>query len=312
MTKEMIIPLLESIGYFKVEFNGGPDEIGKDILCWKYDEFGDLKLTVAQVKHFKFTSSSSDSQSFQTVYNQLTQCFIEQLPYCDQTKHIPEKALLISTHEIETKTLKSRFASQIWAERVTIIDGFKLASLLKKHKPDLVKKLIGLDKDIYSSLEPTLNNQVLLKSLGHFESKSIKHIYIDIDFSLGKTTTQLFFKSKLNPINKTLKLDKESWGEFVADCHGIKSEFELDFLGLSFEKAEITYEKELADWVKNKEKRKRENKSGLTSNDKEIHESKELPEPKYEITILGNILAEKITQKKLGLKQKLTNITSIA
>jgi len=36
--------LLECLDFFKVEFYGGTDEQGKDILCWEYDRFDDLKL----------------------------------------------------------------------------------------------------------------------------------------------------------------------------------------------------------------------------------------------------------------------------
>jgi len=200
VTNEIIIPLLESLGYYKVEFYGGTDERGKDILCWEYNKFDELKLTVAQVKHFKFTNRSSDSNSFQTVFNQLIQCFTEQLPFSDQTTHIPEEVLLISTYLIDTKTLKTRLSEhlKLFAERVTIIDGLKLATLLKKNKPDLVSKLMGVETEIYSKLESTLNNEILLKSLGYLEKKLIKHIYIDIDFSLGKRTTQYDGLKKLD------------------------------------------------------------------------------------------------------------------
>ena len=56
LTKDYIVPLFESLGYFKVEFYGGTNEKGKDILCWEKDKLGEVKLYVAQVKHFKFTN----------------------------------------------------------------------------------------------------------------------------------------------------------------------------------------------------------------------------------------------------------------
>ena len=33
LTKKIIIPLLEHLGFHKVEFFGGVDEAGKDIIC---------------------------------------------------------------------------------------------------------------------------------------------------------------------------------------------------------------------------------------------------------------------------------------
>ena len=67
MTKEVIIPLLEALDFFKVEFFGGTDEMGKEILCWEKDRLGGIRLITAQVKHFKFTNTASDKRSFLTV-----------------------------------------------------------------------------------------------------------------------------------------------------------------------------------------------------------------------------------------------------
>ena len=315
MTKEIIIPLLRSLGYFKVEFYGGANEQGKDILCWENNKFDELKLTVAQVKHFKFTSTASDSKSFQTVYNQLAQCFTEQLPFSDQSTHLPEEALLISTYDIDTKTLKTRLAGQIWSERITIIDGFKLAVLLKKHKPDLLKKIMGLNVDIYSSLEPTLNNEILLKSLGHFESKSIKHIYIDIDFSLGKRTTQLFFNSSFTPSQKSLRFEKKDWELFKANCLALKSEFDFTFLNNTFDKCEEIYAAEFVKWNNQQNKKENENQNkeeeeensySMENNGKSDGKDKEQEfiEPKYQITINGKLLASMIIDKKKWIEKK--------
>jgi len=52
MTKEIIIPLLEHMGYKKVEFYGGNPEDGKDIVFWESSKIGGDKLCVAQVKRY--------------------------------------------------------------------------------------------------------------------------------------------------------------------------------------------------------------------------------------------------------------------
>lgn len=240
MTKEILIPFLESLGYFKVEFYGGVNEKGKDILCWEFDKFDEIKLTVAQVKHFKFTNTASDSKSFQTIFNQLIACFTKQLPFGDKSVHLPENAILISTYEIDTKTLETRLSEHpsLIEKKVTIIDGIKLASLLKKKKPELVNKIMGVEVGIYSSIELTLNNEILLKALGYFEKKAIKNIYTDIDFSLGKLTTQLFFNSDFKPKVNKITFESKDWNSFKINCAAIENEFELDFLNKTIQECE--------------------------------------------------------------------------
>ena len=54
-SKNFLIPTLEKAGFYRVEFYGGTDEEGKDILLWEKDPLGKLTLSVAQVKHFPFS-----------------------------------------------------------------------------------------------------------------------------------------------------------------------------------------------------------------------------------------------------------------
>ena len=58
VTNTVIIPLLNKLGFNKVEFFGGQSEAGKDIIIWEEDRFGEITLRLAQVKHFKFSIQS--------------------------------------------------------------------------------------------------------------------------------------------------------------------------------------------------------------------------------------------------------------
>ena len=241
LTNEIIIPLLHKIGYQKVEFFGGPSEEGKDIVIWHKDEFDDLKLIVAQVKHFKFTNKASDGRSFQTVVNQLITSLAKSLPYTDKTEHLPYEVILISSHEVDTKTLLTRFSLQpnLKDQRIKIIDGIKLASLLIKHEPNIVKELFGINVEIAAKLRPTLDNRILLTALGTHREKDIMSIYTDIDISIGKITTNLFFNSQLIPTeHKKIDLTKNEWDSLKVICNEIKVEFPLTFLLESIETIE--------------------------------------------------------------------------
>ncbi len=240
LTKNIIIPLFENIGYYKVEFHGGQSEEGKDIVIWDKDKLGDIKLSVAQVKHFKFTNKASGNNSFQTVVNQLGTSSVKELPYIDGTTHLPSELFLITTYEVETKTLLTHFSTQprLKDQFIRIIDGKKLASLLIKHKPEFVKELIGLEFEISTKLKPKFDNDILLRALGARKIKDIKTIYSDIDFSIGKITTNLFFNSEFDAKVETIGLEKEEWEFFKELCAEIKKEFKLNFLEADIETIE--------------------------------------------------------------------------
>lgn len=232
LTKNIIIPLLEAIGYNKVEFFGGTSEEGKDIVFWEQDPMGDTFLNVAQVKHFKFTNPSNKSSSFQTVANQLAVCFNKKIPHSDGFTHKPSKVWLITTHEIDSKTLLTFYddSPTIQQDKIRIIDGAKLADLITEKAPELIKDLLGIDFEIKTKLTPKFSNEILLRALGKDRVKDIKMIYTDVDFSIGKQTTELFFNNSFEPKTKTITLNFEEWEKFQNICFEIKNDFDLSFL----------------------------------------------------------------------------------
>lgn len=145
LTKNVIIPVLNKLGFIKVEFHGGTSEEGKDIICWERDNLDNIRVIVSQVKHFKLTKIASDSKSLNTIVNQLSQCFTKRIPYQDKTFYTPYEAYLITTYPVDTGVLLSRFSEYpvLVDRKINIIDSTKLVELIFKHKPDLAKKLIG-------------------------------------------------------------------------------------------------------------------------------------------------------------------------
>jgi hypothetical protein len=232
LTRDIIIPLLKSLGFDKAEFFGGPSEEGKDIVFWEKDRFDDNKLYVAQVKHFKFTNAAADERGLQTIVNQLTQCFLRKLPYTDLTMHLPSEVHLITSYPVDTKTLMTRFSeyTQLRDQQIKIIDGIKLAELIIKHQPEKIKDLLGLDFEINAKTQPFINNRILLSALGSQEYKDLKAIHTDIDFSLGKVSTILFFNSVFHPSKRELELEAGEIRHFRKLLNLVKSDYKPSFV----------------------------------------------------------------------------------
>lgn len=231
-TETGIIPLLNKMGYEKVSFFGGINENGKDIVFWKKDEWGILKLSVAQVKHFRFKKNSSDKKSFQTIVNQLTNCFQQKLPYDNFTFKSPSSVFLITTHSIDTKTLLTRFGEEVTlrGHEIILIDGEKLVELFDKYYPDFLKNLSGPDYEFDTKINHNFSNELLLKAVNSKVKKDIKAIYSDIDFSLGKLTTSIFFNTSFTPKTSEIEISISDLKDLNEICCKISTEFELNFL----------------------------------------------------------------------------------
>lgn len=250
LTRNVLIPLLEHLGFINVEFYGGTNEEGKDIVFWEENKFGGVKLIVSQVKHFKITNTASDTRSLQTIVNQLIMCFEKKLLFTDLKSYYPYEALLISSYPIAVKTLQSRFSENpdLKGRKIEIIDGNKLVRLLIEHKQEIVKKILGQEYDFTTFFETTLNNKSVLKALGFYEKISLKEIYSDIDFSLGKSTTKIFFNTKFIGKRNFCKLNKKNWSELKEVIVETKKQIGVNYLNLPIEKIEENYEKDFENY----------------------------------------------------------------
>jgi len=184
-------------------------------------------------------------------------CFTKSVLYTDKSVHLPSEAILITTYAVDTKSLQTRFSlhPNLKDQRIKIIDGLKLVTLLMKHKPDIVKELMGINVEITSKLRPALNNRTLLAALGARREKDIKTIYSDIDFSLGKISTNLFFNYTFKPIKQhTIEISKNDWELFKKVFNVITKEFSSNFLGYSIEEIEETNKQTTNNYKKWKEK----------------------------------------------------------
>jgi len=327
LTKTVIKPVLEKLGFLKVEFYGGQDEEGKDLLCWNKDPLGDISLIVAQVKHFKFSNKASGNLSFQNIVNQLTMSLLKEVHYSDKSIHFPEKVYLISSKEIDSKNIKTRFSTypSIDQSRIKIIDGYLLAELILKNCPNIASKLINEDIDLSYYSSENLTNETLLKALGFNKKINLKSIYTDIDFSLGKQTTRLFFNTQFKGITKEFTLDKIEWNNFKIDLEKLDEKIINDILNQNIEKIELNFKlqfEEFKKWedidnLKKAELIERENifkevvnknKSDWTYFRKKQSEYNELVKRKKNKKTEKSITFDRLNNELIDLKRKLIDV----
>lgn len=212
-TRTYLLPLFKALRYDKVEFYGGIDEKGKDIIAWERDRFEAISLTVAQVKYYKPTARAGDKNAFGAVVTQLQQALEKTVPFTDGKVYLPTTIILITPYIIDTRALETRFEAidSLRNARIKILDATDLSILLDKYLPELVGEIVGNQNVCNSVILNTLTNIDLKNALNSSDLKEISNIYCDLDFAVGKTTTRLFFSFEFMPQKKQVTVSVNDW-----------------------------------------------------------------------------------------------------
>jgi hypothetical protein len=231
-TQTVLVPLFKSFGYAQVEFHGGTAEEGKDLICWRRDELGEVELAVAQVKRYRPSRKAKDQRSFSEIVTQICQCLELPVPYSDGKTYLPSSVYFITPYPLDTLTLESRFSkvAALKQARLKIIDGPKLATLVSDRIPTVASDLLGSAHRISQSLAPHLSNQILMSALGFPATRHIKDFYTDIDIAVGQVDAKYFFSSCFAPTAGNFELDEIQWTEFKQVFSLTESEFGISVL----------------------------------------------------------------------------------
>ena len=94
LTEDIIMPLLKTMGFIRVDYHGGQCEKGKDLILWRNDELDEIELINVQVKIWKPSPSSSNTQSFAGVVTQLQQASEEHVEHLNGQKYCLPQCIL--------------------------------------------------------------------------------------------------------------------------------------------------------------------------------------------------------------------------
>lgn len=185
LVKEIILPLLESIGFDTIEHRHGILEKGVDILCIKRNELLNQDVIAIQVKKSKFSGNVTKSDHLYRILTQLNQCWTEPIKLKDGTIKKANRIWFISPFIIDGVALEVAFEkyAEDFRKNVVIIDGDKLYQLICSYSPELLSKL-G-DKQV-AYVENFRNETPILKEAATFglkDKKYLTHQYVQMHLS---------------------------------------------------------------------------------------------------------------------------------
>jgi hypothetical protein len=189
LSKEILVPLFEKVFSGSAQFTGGTQEKGKDILIKQNDELFETQYIAIQVKKLKLTSNTQQKGSFQQLLLQLSQASSEKVIDSDIGLGVKiDRLFFVTPYSIPQNVLdnhQSAFLKATQETRFKIIDGAKLANLIKKYRPELLNLIFDTDYILKTSIKDLLKNELLMKALDVNKFRYTSEIYCDISFLIG-------------------------------------------------------------------------------------------------------------------------------
>ena len=148
LTESVLVPLFGALGFHRVILEGGPYEAGRDIVCWGTNALGEPKIAVVQVKRFRPDPRVGSPRSLRAILIQIEQSLEHSLTLPDGTTRFPTEAIVVTPFPLNQRTLDSvrELLPRMHQRRVSIIDGPRLATLIRAHLPVLASRLVGTDR----------------------------------------------------------------------------------------------------------------------------------------------------------------------
>ena len=278
LIENVLIPLLNRMGYKAATIYHGHRERGKDIICFDYDRLGGREYLAVVAKAADLNGSVSSCDSLREIVYQIEQCF--DVPYEDlfgMTRITMDRVWVVTSRRIVSGAADSIFehlTKRNLAKLVRFISGENLIQLIDDHYPsywessieplDEVNKqrdrLIRFCKKILISLggdpsdvESTINNVIhsaLPPSVSPSPDKSLARVSpyrVEFD-SIDEEYSHGFFSTNCGLIRDAFFKAKESIYYAMFDVDEIMEHYEEVIKKTNPKEFTSAFEEKLSDY----------------------------------------------------------------
>ena len=240
-SRNILIPLLEKIGYEKVEFNGGSYEQGKDIIARLPTALGKEEIHVFQSKKFKSKRSTASRQNFAEYTYQLSQCIIKPIALSSDSRRRPNKVFFVTPFQIDSRHLEEQFEI-LSLPNIEVLDGDHLADNILQHWPSFAKDTIPDAEIAITSAPEEILNIELNNALHIAEQKKYTEYYNDLNFFVGEVDSSLVFGGTIEYRIETLPpYSKNEWDELKKLDSSLKEHGDIGVISSSILEIEEKY-----------------------------------------------------------------------
>lgn len=212
LTRKILKPLFEAMGYDRVDFNGGPYERGRDLIAQiRIPPRKENHVVYIQTKKIGDIQNTSDSAKFTQLAHQLRQCCTEPVTTIDGDELKANEVFIACPEE-----MSSRFLSEIKGcldenSPVKPLDGIKIIDCIKEYKIDLLRLLSDIDETWLGHNNEDLINKELFSALHTKKNISLAQFYSDLSFFVGSVDSNYLLHLNATIQESKVALNESEW-----------------------------------------------------------------------------------------------------
>lgn len=212
-TRKILKPLFEAMGYERVDFNGGPLERGRDLICQRrIPPRRTMRVTYIQSKKIDDIQNTSTAAKLSTLIHQLRQCCKGIITTIDGHELSADEVYLACPEQISNR-LMDELSAQLFSidPKVQFYDGPQIVSDIFEYKPDLIKLLATIEDKLTRTQNSNLFNAELLSALKSKNKAQTSNFYSDLSFFVGSIDSNILFHLNLKIDSQFLNLEESAW-----------------------------------------------------------------------------------------------------
>jgi hypothetical protein len=249
-TKEIIAPLFESMGYQRVEFNGGPYERGRDLIATiKVPPHKDPKVVYIQSKKIGNQKRGS-SRVISDLGHQIRQSCLVGYKTLENTLLLPSE-IYIACPEVVTQRFLEEVQQQFMENTripITILDGQAIVESIFEYNPELLKKLSSIEEQLLLPNNNHGNSDLLNALKSSRRMVNVQEFYSDLSFFVGSIDSNELMHLKIDFKKECIFLDEELWRQLKPLYDKVFNEFSLGILVIDPVRVDEKYKQSLAEY----------------------------------------------------------------
>ncbi|SNX61267.1 hypothetical protein SAMN06296273_2719 [Nitrosomonas ureae] len=230
-TKDILKPLFESMGYERVDFNGGPFERGRDLIAQRrIPPNKEMFVVYVQSKRVSSIQNTKTAAKLSQLIHQLRQCCTGELIDLTGHKLTPNQVYLACPEQISNRLL-DEINSQLQTMPLKILfyDGPQIISDIKIYKPDLLDLLTNFEDKLTLNGDLNLNKE-LLSALKSKNASQFNEYYCDLSFFVGSLDSNLLLHIDIESKDDNLDVKEESWDLFKRECNEVYEKHNINLI----------------------------------------------------------------------------------
>jgi flagellar biosynthesis GTPase FlhF len=249
-TKSILKPLFESMGFERVDFNGGPYERGRDLIAQRrIPPSKEMYVVYVQSKKIGNIQNTKTAEKLSALLHQLRQCCAGELTDSEGRKITPSQVYLACPEQISNRLLEE-IGSQLYNSpmKVVIYDGPRIISDIKEFKLELLGLLTNIGDRLTSNSDLNHNNKELLSALKSTNTSRVNDFYSDLSFFVGSFDSNLLLHLDIQFKDDKLNIADENWTSSRKELEEILEKYEVCLFNESIYEIEERFKKNKRDY----------------------------------------------------------------